>query len=72
MMTEAEAKTKICCGPPVAVPYWQLLIQVQASIANSAGVSEIKASALCAGSACMAWRNDAASGGGYCGLAGKP
>lgn len=62
-MTEEEAKTKICCGPPQAAA--QLMGELRKGIA-----------AKCAGSFCMAWRWDYDEYGdaseGFCGLAGRP
>jgi hypothetical protein len=62
-MTEDEAKTKICCGPP------QVAAQMMRAMMRALP-------AYCAGSACMAWRRDYAEDSlgkdGYCGLAGRP
>lgn len=78
-MTEDEAKTKTCCGPPSVAN----VMAVVSGLMRTTG-----APSLCEGSACMAWRWEvspaAASAydriiggapivaGGYCGLAGRP
>ena len=62
-MTEAEAKTKACCGPP----------QIAAQMMG--GVVAANRPAKCAGGICMAWRwvnPDSEAPDGYCGLAGRP
>ena len=87
-MTEDEAKTKWCCGPPASATatYWH-------------GQAPVETPMRCAGSACMAWRilnverayyketglpvpigeryvpntvNLVDEDYGYCGLAGQP
>jgi hypothetical protein len=72
-MTEDEAKTKICCGPP------QVAAQMMRAMMRALP-------AYCAGSACMAWvqtDNEAPPSkegdpepvykpAGRCGLAGRP
>ncbi len=66
-MTEEEAKTKACCGPP----------QIAAQLMDEAVTTTRPAK--CAGSACMAWRKDYEAAydqygnlPGFCGLAGRP
>lgn len=68
-MTEDEAKTKMCCGPP----------SVAASNYYRAG-ADCDAPMHCIGSACMAWRwtlnrdpstQEIVKTHGYCGLAGE-
>lgn len=77
-MTEDEAKTKWCCGPPAIV----------AVIVNHAAGDTSKEPLKCLASACMAWRvakikTEVEQGGdtfahswtttvGYCGLASRP
>jgi hypothetical protein len=81
-MTEDEAKTKACCGPPAVF----LMMAINAGIEPKVGDGN------CFGSSCMAWRWTVAQGvklerhefdgsvtdqtpvqgHGYCGLAGKP
>jgi len=76
-MTEEEAKTKVCCGPPFVAT---------AAIAMSSGgsIADERVFGKCIASACMAWREPrwetddqgfprrVPSGAGYCGLAGAP
>lgn len=76
MLTEEEAKTKWC--PMARVPAFT----VDGSIVGSFNDPQEQQSgaARCLGSGCMMWRPALAwtppgareSGGGYCGLAGRP
>lgn len=61
-MTEAEAKTKVCCGP--------LLVAVAIEMMKCAEPDHDLD--RCIGSQCMAWRRTAETAAGYCGLAGPP
>lgn len=71
-MTEAEARTKRCCGPRI----------LAAPMLASGNVATLKALTehtedfgACRGSDCMAWRKIVRRHkvvGGYCGLAGQP
>lgn len=66
-MTEDEAKTKWCCGPPA---------MVNQTINHAAGNTN-KEPLKCIGSACMAFRKVAPLEMGdpytvFCGLAGRP
>jgi hypothetical protein len=82
-MTEDEAKTKSCCGPPT--------VAIATLIASGLEMEGPTAKGECAGSACMAWRwdtdawtlafddkgpltrrKDYDEPQGYCGLAGRP
>lgn len=69
-MTEDEARTKVCCGPPA------ISAAIVSTGAAMSGVPIEAKGPLCVGSACMAWRwsNPAASADdrrhGFCGLAG--
>ena len=49
-MTEAEAKTKICCGPP-------FLANAVLVSGPAAHVTDSEVFGRCIGSACMAWRS---------------
>ena len=66
-MTEDEAKTKMCCGPPG-----------QNAMAAGLHVNAEVVETFCTASACMAWRWEhktpvaASRKFGFCGLAGRP
>ena len=80
-MTEADAETKLCCGPP-GCGVLHLRLDVVDSLGDPCTMR------VCAGSKCMAWRwimtpddamecDDIGRTGdgtptGYCGHAGKP
>ncbi len=48
-MTEEEAATKLCCGPPV-------IMAMMAVVKSDADSDEARAATRCSRSACMAWR----------------
>jgi hypothetical protein len=70
MITEDEARTKLCCGPILLAETWINEEAIKAGRQVGTG--------RCIASACMAWRKDNEGNydqhgnlSGYCGLAGR-
>lgn len=82
-MTEEEAKTKVCCGPPSLTVAMLAVV----NIIRPTDAASIRAGMCCSGSACAAWRatesilrpdptpvgdQPAYVATGFCDLAGAP